>query len=65
MVRRNPAAWAVVGLFAGVVLASVLSDGNQRIRLAAEPEIVLCAVVGVNALWSRLTLRRRPVPAGG
>ncbi|HEY7137455.1 MAG TPA: glycosyltransferase family 39 protein [Acidimicrobiia bacterium] len=66
LVRRNPAARAIAGLFVGIAFASALSDGNQRIRLAAEPEILLCAVVGVNAMWSKMSpLRRRPVPAAG
>jgi len=66
LVRRNPAAWAVAGLFVGIAVASALSDGNQRIRLAAEPELLLCAVVGANALWSKVTpFRRRSVPVAG
>jgi hypothetical protein len=53
-----------VGLFVGVALTSALSYGNQRMRLAAEPEILLCAVVGASAAWSKLTpLRRRSVRA--
>jgi hypothetical protein len=64
LVRRNPAAWALVGVFVGVALTSALSYGNQRMRLAAEPEILLCAVVGASAAWSKLTpLRRRSVRA--
>lgn len=55
MIRRRVAVAPVLGVLLGVVAVSVVTYGNQRFRLVAEPEILLAAVAAV-ALW------RRPVP---
>jgi 4-amino-4-deoxy-L-arabinose transferase-like glycosyltransferase len=59
LARRRP---LVLAPLAAVVVATAVSYGNQRLRLVADPVLLLgVAIVGVN-VWCRLTLPRPAVP---
>jgi hypothetical protein len=59
LVRRDVVVWPLLGPLVVVVVTALLSYGNQRFRVAAEPGLLVLAAVGatagVVAGWSRLT----------
>ena len=53
--RRGADVGPLLGVIGGVLLIGVLSWGNQRFRLAAEPAVLVLAAGGLvgAAQWSR------------
>ena len=49
----------MLAVIAGVTLLAVLSWGNQRFRLPAEPVVLVLAAVGLQAAVVALARRRR------
>ncbi|HEY3833967.1 MAG TPA: hypothetical protein VGO03_16860, partial [Acidimicrobiia bacterium] len=43
----------------GVVVASAISDGNERLRMVVEPQILVAAATAFVALEARLHSRSR------
>ncbi|HEY3670498.1 MAG TPA: glycosyltransferase family 39 protein [Acidimicrobiia bacterium] len=52
--------WPLVAPFAAVAIGTVLTYGNQRFRIGAEPPLVILAAVAFVAIAARL--RRTPAP---
>jgi hypothetical protein len=49
----------MLAVIAGVTLLAVLSWGNQRFRLPAEPVVLVLAAAGLQATAAALARRRR------
>ncbi len=60
LLRRRTGAAAVLGALGAIAVASAISDGNQRLRMAVEPELLLAAATALVALRSRRRARRQP-----
>jgi 4-amino-4-deoxy-L-arabinose transferase-like glycosyltransferase len=57
--RRGQDLAPILAVIAGVTLLAVLSWGNQRFRLPAEPVVIVLAVAGLQAAAAALAGRRR------
>ena len=53
LVRRRVRTWPLLSTFALVSLTTVLTYGNQRFRIAAEPALLVLAAAGMAALAHR------------
>jgi 4-amino-4-deoxy-L-arabinose transferase-like glycosyltransferase len=63
ILRRSRAARALLGAFAGIVVVSAVSYGNQRTRMVVEPIVLLCAAAGLTTFWNRHARRSQLRPA--
>jgi 4-amino-4-deoxy-L-arabinose transferase-like glycosyltransferase len=59
LLRNRERAWPLLAPFVSVSIIAVLTYGNQRFRIAAEPALLVLASVAVVALVQHL---RRPAP---
>jgi hypothetical protein len=59
LVRRNGwlSVWPLLSTFVLVSLTALLTYGNQRFRIAAEPALVVLAATGIVALVQRVRAR--------
>jgi 4-amino-4-deoxy-L-arabinose transferase-like glycosyltransferase len=62
--RRRAATWILLAPIVTVVVGSVLTYGNQRFRIGAEPAVLTTAAVGILAA-ARAVRRRRSGPRRG
>ncbi len=66
LVRRRSPAWPLVAAVVSVMVSTLLTYGNQRFRIGAEPTLLITAATTFGSIgsWfgSRLDLRRRPTP---
>jgi len=53
LVRRRRDAWPLAASVVSVVVASVVTYGNQRFRIGAEPAILVAAATGLVTLFGR------------
>ncbi|MBM3674531.1 MAG: hypothetical protein FJW88_06165 [Actinobacteria bacterium] len=60
LVRRRSHWWPLAAPVATVVISSLVTYGNQRFRVAAEPTLLVCAAVALVALASRIRARSGP-----
>jgi len=63
LLRARALVWPLVAPFAAVAIGTVLTYGNQRFRIGAEPPLVILAAVAFVAIAARL--RRTPAPQPG
>lgn len=54
LVRRRSDWWPLAAAVVSVLVSTLLTYGNQRFRMGAEPVIVLCAAVAITALATRV-----------
>jgi hypothetical protein len=54
LVRRRQRVWPLAATFALVSLTTILTYGNQRFRIAAEPALVVLAATGIVAVARRV-----------
>lgn len=62
LVRRRAAVWPLGAAVISVVVSTLLTYGNQRFRIGAEPALLIGSAAGVAALAAAITRRRRSVP---
>jgi hypothetical protein len=58
LVRRRAQIGPMVAVVLGVVVTAMVSNGNQRFRLAADPIVAIGAAVSVAAVVGHLMRRR-------
>jgi hypothetical protein len=59
LLRRRHGAAVIVAAIVGVAVASAISDGNERLRMVVEPQILVAAATAFVALEARLHSRSR------
>jgi len=62
LVRRRAPVWPLVAAVASVLVATLVTYGNQRFRMGAEPAIIVAASAAVVAAARRVTARPVPSP---
>lgn len=62
--RRHAELGPLVAVVAGVVVSVLVTWGNQRFRLAAEPAFAVAASAAIVAAWPRVISRRGRRPRG-
>ena len=62
--RRRLRIWPLVAPVIMVVVSSVLTYGNQRFRIGAEPTIVIGAAIALVASAERIGIGRSPTSPG-
>jgi hypothetical protein len=65
LVRRRQRVWPLVSTFVLVSLTTVLTYGNQRFRIAAEPALLVFAATGITAVVGTVRARVAPSERGG